>query len=259
MLSPIDYYILKIFKNINTGEVKFKTKIINRLDFLYALSKAKVPLLKITLIPGETKELFFQSIAKKLDINYTKLLNAYNNDAPYLEASIIPDTYFIPKKMNEKKLIHFLLKSSHPVYRKIFKNYGIENNRTKQLQILIIASIIQKESANKKEMPVVASVIYNRLKKNMRLQMDGTLNYGKYSHIKVTSKRIKTDTSHFNTYKHKGLPNYPIGSVSKEAINSAFAPANTNYLYFMRNSQGVHDFSKTFKAHKKNIRKVKFR
>jgi len=91
----------------------------------------------------------------------------------------------------------------------------------------------------------------------MRLQMDGTLNYGKYSHIKVTHDRIKTDMSSFNTYKHKGLPSSPIGSVSKDAINAAIHPAKTNYLYFMRNKQGVHDFTDTYTKHRKNIKKVK--
>ena len=120
-----------------------------------------------------------------------------------------------------------------------------------------VASIIQKEAANDKEMPLIASVIYNRLEKNMRLQMDGTLNYGKYSHIKVTPERIKTDMSSFNTYKHRGLPNSPIGAVSTVAIKAALYPAKTNYLYFMRNKKGVHDFTDTFKKHRKNIKKAK--
>ena len=106
-------------------------------------------------------------------------------------------------------------------------------------------------------MPIVSSVIYNRLKKGMRLQMDGTLNYGKYSHIKVTPERIKNDTSRFNTYKYKGLPHSPIGAVSFDAIIAAIKPAKTNYLYFMKNAQGVHDFTDSYKTHRKNIRKAR--
>jgi len=100
-------------------------------------------------------------------------------------------------------------------------------------------------------------VIYNRLKKKMRLQMDGTLNYGKYSHIKVTPERIRTDKSSFNTYKHKGLPDSPIGAVSISAITAAIKPAKTTHLYFMKNKDGVHDFSDSFKAHKKNVKKAR--
>jgi UPF0755 protein len=87
--------------------------------------------------------------------------------------------------------------------------------------------------------------------------MDGTLNYGKYSHIKVTPKRIDDDNTTYNTYKHKGLPKYPVCSVSLSAINAALHPAKTSYLYFMRNKKGYHDFSTNYKAHRKNIKKVK--
>ncbi len=153
--------------------------------------------------------------------------------------------------------MHFLVRESEKKYKgiseKIYGNY----NQKQWGKVLIIASIIQKEAANNQEMPLVSSVIYNRLKKKMRLQMDGTLNYGKYSHVKVTPERIRTDKSSFNTYKHKGLPDSPIGAVSISAITAAIKPAKTDYLYFMKNDQGVHDFAKTFKAHRKNIKKAK--
>jgi len=253
----MDSVILSFMGKIRQGEIRLQKKFSSRIDFLYQLTQAKTPLHKITLIPGETKEIFVKIVAKKLDINATKLLQAYTRYAKYPEASISADTYLVPHKMNESKLIKFLLASSERKYRKIAtKHYG-DYNQTQWLQVLTIASIIQKEAASNTEMPLVASVIYNRLKKNMRLQMDGTLNYGKYSHIKVTPKRIKTDTTRFNTYKYKGLPHSPIGSVGLHAIRATLNPAKSDYLYFMRNKDGVHDFSTTFKQHRKNIQKAK--
>ena len=83
--------------------------------------------------------------------------------------------------------------------------------------------------------------------------MDGTLNYGKYSHIKVTPERIRDDKSSFNTYRNYGLPSSPIGAVSPEAIDAAINPSKTDYLYFVKNSSGVHTFSSDFKAHRKAI------
>jgi UPF0755 protein len=103
-------------------------------------------------------------------------------------------------------------------------------------------------------MALISSVIHNRLKKNMMLQLDATLNYGKYSHQIVTPSRIKSDKSHYNTYLHKGLPPHPIGSATKEAIIAAIKPADTNYLYFMLNPKGKHDFSATYSMHLANIR-----
>jgi len=212
---------------------------------------------KVTLIPGETSVLFFESLAKELNLDKEKLQKYYHEFSPYPEAGVYADTYYVPYGIKEKHLMHFLIRESEKKYRAISeKIYGSYHKKQWQ-KVLTIASIIQKEAANNKEMPLVSSVIYNRLRKGMRLQMDGTLNYGKYSHLKVTPGRIKNDNSSFNTYKHKGLPDSPIGSVSISAIKAAIKPAKTSYLYFMKNAEGTHDFSKTFKAHRRSIVKRK--
>jgi UPF0755 protein len=253
----IDQIILSNLGKLPQGQIILKKNILHRIDFLALLTTAKIPLVKITLIPGETLDIFLDIVADKLEVNASKLSSAYQKLAKYPEASIAADTYLAPKKMNEHNLIKFLLTSSENAYKKLaLKNYN-DYNQTQWHRILTIASIIQKEAANNKEMPLIASVIYNRLAKNMRLQMDGTLNYGKYSHIKVTPERIKNDTSSFNTYKHRGLPDSPIGAVSQYAILAAIHPKKTNYLFFMRNKHGLHDFTDTFKKHRKNIIKVK--
>ncbi len=239
-----------------SGWVDLEQTQMNRIDFLHKLTTAKAKMEEITLIPGETTVLFLSSLAKDLNLNEDKLNRYYKALSPYPEAGIYADTYYIPYGMNEKHLIHFLLSSSNKKYTQISKKVYGSYEKKRWLRILTIASIVQKEAANTKEMPLVSSVIYNRLKKGMRLQMDGTLNYGKYSHIKITPKRIKTDTSRFNTYKHKGLPLSPIGSVSFNAIRAAMKPAKTKYLYFMKNAQGTHDFTSTLKEHRANIKKV---
>ncbi|HSR73957.1 MAG TPA: endolytic transglycosylase MltG, partial [Sulfurovum sp.] len=179
----------------------------------------------------------------------------YKEFSRYPEAGIYADTYYIPYGISEKHLVYFLLTESEKKYNEISQKVYGNYSEKKWLEILIVASIIQKEAANIEEMPLVSSVIYNRLKRGMPLQMDGTLNYGKYSHIKVTPERIKSDTSRFNTYKYKGLPPSPIGAVSLDALIAAMKPAKTNYLYFMKNAQGVHDFTDSYKQHMGNIKK----
>ena len=230
---------------------------LNRIDFLYKLTNAKAVINKVTLIPGETSEIFFEVLAKELKLDSSKLAKYYKTFSPYPEAGIYADTYYVPYGIKEKHLMNFLVRESEKKYRefseKIYGNY----DQKQWLKVLVMASIIQKEAANNEEMPLVSSVIHNRLKKGMPLQMDGTLNYGKYSHIKVTPGRIKDDNSTFNTYKHKGLPPSPIGAVSISAIKAAIKPAKTKHLYFMKNKDGVHDFSDSFKAHRKNVKKAK--
>ena len=256
-LSVIDSYILRLMGSPQSGWIYIGENELNRIDFLYKLTNAKAMIHKITLIPGETSELFFDNLSQKLKLDKSKLQKYYQEFSPYPEAGIYADTYHIPYGIKEKHLMHFLIRESEKKYKgiseKIYGNY----NKKQWEKVLIIASIIQKEAANNQEMPLVSSVIYNRLKKGMRLQMDGTLNYGIYSHIKITPERIRSDESSFNTYKHKGLPDSPIGAVSLSAITAAIKPAKTNYLYFMKNDKGVHDFAKTFKKHRRNIRKAK--
>jgi UPF0755 protein len=256
-LSIIDRYLLQLMGQPQQGWIFMGKTTLNRIDFLHKLTSAKAVIHKVTLIPGETNEIFFEKLADTLHLDKQKLLENYHALSPYPEAGIYADTYFVPAGIKEKHLIAFLVRESEKKYarlsEKLFGNYD-----THQWQkILTIASIIQKEAANAKEMPLVSSVIHNRLKKHMRLQMDGTLNYGKYSHLKVTPQRIRDDNTTFNTYKHRGLPGSPVGAVSLSAIKAAVSPAKTDYLYFMKNKGGTHDFSRSFKAHRKNIRKAK--
>ncbi|NOZ90339.1 MAG: endolytic transglycosylase MltG [Epsilonproteobacteria bacterium] len=256
-LSAIDKYLLVAIGQPKSGELNIGKGEINRIDFLHKLTSATEAFNIITLIPGETKEIFLQNISKKYKLNYKELEKSYSKYSSYPEAGIIPDTYHIPKGIKEDKLISFLVKLSEKKYNKLAQKELKKYDKKEWLHYLIIASIIQKEAANKQEMPKISSVIYNRLKKDMPLQMDGTLNYGKYSHIKVTPKRIKNDKSKFNTYLNKGLPPYPVCSVSIEAIKSAIHPDKSEYLFFMKNKNGVHDFSKTYQEHLKNVNRAK--
>jgi UPF0755 protein len=255
-LSIIDSYLMRLIGSPKSGHIQMPSTTMNRIDFLIALTNARFAIQKVTLIPGETTYIFIKEVAKNLKLDEAKLFKEYEKQASYKEAGIYPDTYHLPQGIKEKKLIEFLVKQSNKKYAKI---YNSQTNQTLDVYtfntILTIASIIQKEAANNTEMPIIASVIYNRLSKNMPLQMDGTLNYGKYSHVKVTPKRIKEDTSPFNTYKNKGFPPYPVASVSIHAIKAALNPATTEYLYFVKNAQGTHDFSKTYRTHLNNIRK----
>ena len=256
-LSSIDKYLLVLMGKPQSGWVNIGESKLNRIDFLYKLTTAKAKMEKVTLIPGETKTLFIEALAKQFQLDKIKLKTQYTHFSIYPEAGVYADTYYVPYGISEKHLMHFLVTESEKKYKEISqKVYGTYSPK-QWLNILISASIIQKEAANAKEMPLVSSVIVNRLKKGMPLQMDGTLNYGKYSHIKVTPERIKNDSSRFNTYKYKGLPLSPIGAVSLDALKAAMKPAKTNYLYFMKNAQGVHDFTNSYKTHRKNIRKAR--
>ncbi len=255
-VSELDSLLLRFIGSPQSGWIDMKDTHCVRGDFLYKLTRAKAALQDITLIPGETTYIFLNQLSEKLNLSREKLQWEYDQQSKQKEGALVPNTYKMPVGITEKELIKILLFNSHKQMKelslKLFGNY----NKKKWFHFIAIASVIQKESANIKEMSLVSSVIYNRVKKGMKLQMDGTLNYGKYSHVKVTPKRIKEDNSIYNTYKHSGVPKVPVCNVSFEAIRAAVFPAKTNYLYFMKSKSGNHDFSCNYSTHLRNIKRA---
>jgi len=207
-----------------------------------------------TIIPGETTYFVLKDLANKLDYNLTKLKTAYKTYQQYKEGNILANTYHIPSYYSETKAIKYLIDKSIKKYKKIAQTNHIKFKDLKKY--IIVASILEKESANKEEMPLIASVIYNRLNKKMRLQVDGSLNYGEFSHTKVTPLQIKNDKTTYNTYKHKGLPKEPVCNISLTSLKSAIHPAQTDFLYFVKKDKKSHRFSKTFKKHRENIKLI---
>ena len=253
-VSKMDSLILRFIGSPQSGWVNMGTTRNTKADFLFKLTRAKAALQNVTLIPGETTYVFLRQLASNLDLDIKILEREYQRQSIVEEGAFVPDTYKMPIGITERELIHLLLKVSHEKMKalsmKIFGTY----NKKKWFQYVAIASIIQKESANKEEMSIVSSVIYNRIKKGMKLQMDGSLNYGKYSHLKVTPYRIRNDNSIFNTYIHSGVPRVAVCNVSFSAIKAAIFPAKTDYLYFMKNKKGFHDFACNYSTHLRNIR-----
>lgn len=254
-MNTIDYFVTKSLGYPQSGWIDLRSQYMLKGDFLYKLTKSKAALKNITLIPGETSYIFLKQLAKKFNLSHEKLQHIYDNYAYKADGNILADTYSLPYGMKEDHLLFYLFSNTNKKYekysRKIFRYY----DKKKWYYYITMASIIQKEAANENEMPLVSSVIYNRLRKGMPLQMDGTLNYGKYSHVKVTAKRIKEDTSSYNTYKNKGLPANPISAVSLKAIKAAIFPVKSNYLYFVKdNKTGLHKFTNTYKSHVNNIK-----
>lgn len=235
------------------GWIDLKEEKTSRIDFLYKLTTAKAATRAITLIPGETTVIFLRQLSDDLSLDMNLLQEAYDKHAPYKEGSFVPDTYSIPNEISEEELIIHLLNESDEKMQSWANEYKKSYDKEKWLQIVTKASVIQKEAASVSDMPFVSSVIDNRIKKGMRLQMDGTLNYGEYSHQKVTARRIRTDKTPYNTYKNKGLPAYPVCNVSKDAIHAAINPKVTDYLYFVRGKNGEHIYSSYFSTHHKNI------
>jgi UPF0755 protein len=252
-LYKFDAFILRLLGQPQQGWIDIKEEKMTRIEYLYRLTRAKAATRQITLIPGETTAVFLKQLSDNLSLDLDRLLEAYEKHAPYSEGNFVPNTYSIPNGISEEDLIVHLLNESNDQMHSWAEELNNQYEAKKWLQIVTKASVIQKEAASVSDMPYVSSVIDNRIKKGMRLQMDGTLNYGEYSHQKVTARRIRTDTTPYNTYKNKGLPTSPVCNVSKDAIVAALRPAHTDYLYFVRGKNGEHIYSSYFSTHRKNI------
>jgi len=249
----IDAVILHLLGQPQQGWIDLRETQFTRIAFLYRLTTAKATTAQVTLIPGETTTIFLDQLAKHLLLNSRTLHLMYAELEAVPEGILFPDTYSIPQSSDEKKVLNYLLARSKEQHKKLSLELTGGYNEAKWLRIVTLASIIQKEAASTDDMPMVSSVIQNRLAKKMRLQMDGTLNYGEFSHQKVTSQRIRSDKTTYNTYKHRGLPDFPVCTVSKAALVAALHPKQTNYLYFVRGKNGEHVYTSYFSTHKENI------
>ncbi len=254
-LNIIDNITLRVLGYVQSGWINIGSNRLSKWDFLYRLTTSKAALKNVTLVPGETYFFFIKQLSKELNLSEEKLTEVYKQYAYKEDGNIIADTYSLPMGMNEDHLLFYLFSQTNKKYEAFSKKVFGYYDKRKWYYFLTIASIIQKEAASNDEMPVVSSVIHNRIKNNMPLQMDGSLNYGEFSHTKITAKMIESNTTSYNTYKNKSLPEHPVCAVDFNAIKAAMFPVKSEYLYFVKDkNSGVHKFSKSYVNHKENIK-----
>jgi UPF0755 protein len=172
-----------------------------------------------------------------------------------LEGYLFPNTYFYDKHDEPmsviRRMVNDFLHQWTPADEARAKELGFSRK-----QVVILASMIEKETGAGFERPIISSVFHNRLKKKMRLQSDPTTIYGMWS--RYQGKIHRSDLlapSEYNTYTLPGLPIGPIASVHPESIKAALYPADTQFLYFVSKNAGTHVFSKTYEEHNGWVKK----
>ena len=254
-VTVIDKLMLKLIRTPEKGWYHVDHDEYGRLLFFATIHNKKTETMDIVVYAGETAEELVTRLSKDMKLDKVKLQQKYKTLTRFQEADIFAKRYSIARKANEEITIQYLFDLSNAELSKFEKENFSQKPDTLTLKVLLtIASIIQKESNSVGEMPIISSVIHNRLDKGMKLQMDSTLNYGEHSHVIVTSERIKSDKSYYNTYKHKGLPPYPLGTVTLNALKAAMSPQKSDYLFFMLNPNGEHNFTATYDKHLENIK-----
>jgi len=179
-------------------------------------------------------------------------------NAASLEGYLFPDTYFFPKQVSCETIITAMVKHFKTIFTKEWmaraKKMGFSVH-----DIVTLASIIEKETGDASERPLISSVFHNRLKKNMRLESDPTVIYGiKTFDGNIKRKHLKMMTP-YNTYQIKGLPFGPIANPGALSLKAALYPAQTEYLFFVAKKDTTHQFSKTIQAHNRAVKKYQLR
>lgn len=163
-----------------------------------------------------------------------------------LEGFLYPDTYLIEKGTSADNIIDKMLERFNKAIDEIEKETGVEIKKKDIDKLITIASMIEKEARVDIDRPLISSVIYNRINKGMKLQLDATVLYALGEHVDVVLyKHLEVD-SPYNTYKYTGLPVGPIASPGIKSIEAALLPLDTNYLYYILQKDGSHYFTDSY-------------
>ncbi len=182
------------------------------------------------------------------------LMKTYNLTALSCEGYLFPDTYLFPKGVGSQVIMETMLKRFWAVFTPEWQERARDLNLSVH-QIVTLASMIEKETGDASERPIISSVFHNRLKMSMRLESDPTVIYGIEDFDgNITKRHLKTETP-YNTYLIDGLPPGPIANPGLEALKAALYPADTPFLYFVSKGDSTHQFSTNFADHQKAVNK----
>lgn len=174
------------------------------------------------------------------------------------EGSVMPQTYLYLRNTSRNELLKRTQEAMTNNLQQVWANRESDDKIPDIKALVILASLIERETAIPDERPLVARVFLNRLHKNMKLQTDPSVIYaitdGKTSLDHPLNHSDLQFDSPYNTYLYQGLPPGPICSPSLASLNAAAHPAQSNDLFFVANGQGGHNFSDTLKEHNKNVR-----
>jgi UPF0755 protein len=175
--------------------------------------------------------------------------------AETLEGYLYPSTYYVLARATARDIAAQMVAEFQAQWRPEWDTQLIELGMTKH-EIVILASIIEGEVRDRSESRLVSSVYHNRLRRGMRLQADPTVIYALGERRRLFERDYSV-RSPYNTYRIAGLPPGPINQPSATSIAAALSPAETDYLYFVADSNGRHIFTRTYQEHLAAIRRIR--
>ncbi|MGY6276353.1 endolytic transglycosylase MltG [Methylomonas sp. MgM2] len=230
-------------------------------DILATLKEGKTRKYRITLLEGWSFKQMLEAIRNNPNIHHTlsndqlaDVMQKLGSDQVHPEGQFFPDTYFFEKNSSDIEL----LKRAHKKMQQVLASEWEKRDKNVPLEsaydALILASIIEKETAAAEERRKIAGVFSRRLKRDMLLQTDPTVIYGMGEGYQgnIRRKDLQEPTP-YNTYVNKGLPPTPIAMPGKAAIVAALHPEDGNALFFVARGNGRHAFSASYAMHEKYV------
>ena len=233
----------------------------NNLELLEVLTDPSLNFtVKFTVVEGTRIKQIAKLSAAKFNFDEALFIKETQNDSLInilglkgkvkdLEGFLFPDTYKLPMDITPKEIVELLF---NEFYKKIIASdkYGLKDDPKKLLETVALASIVQGETQLESEMPTIAGVYLNRIKKRMKLEADPTIQYALPDGPK--QRLLRSDLqidSPYNTYKYYGLPPGPINNPGLKAIESVLNYEQHNYIFFVATGKGGHKFTATYKEH----------
>jgi UPF0755 protein len=185
------------------------------------------------------------------------LITGVDPAAHDLEGYLFPDTYRVSRHTTASQLVHLMIdrfnKALTPELTDAARVHGWSVR-----QLVTLASIVEKETGQPDERPLVSAVYVNRLRIGMALQCDPTVIYALAGAGRYTGNLRRDDLnfdSPYNTYRYPGLPPGPIASPGKQSLEAAAHPADSDFLYFVSRNDGSHEFAHSLEEHNRNVQK----
>jgi len=252
-------------KSLKAGEYELSLPVSTK-KILAILSEGKVFFHPVTIPEGLTRREIAQhleslGIIEEEDFleacSRTELLGSYDIEAENLEGYLFPETYHFSRGISAETIITTLVTQFKTVFTEEWRQRATEINMTPR-KVVILASLIEKETSFPEERKLVSSVFHNRLRIRMKLDCDPTIIYamkelGIYEG-RLLKRHLKFE-SPYNTYLRRGLPPGPICNPGQAALEAALYPSDEKYIYFVSKNDGSHVFSRTFSEHQRAVRK----
>ncbi len=263
--SPTRFYImariLGIAGRVQAGEYELSTAMIPPV-ILRKLATGDVVKYRVTIPEGYTVRQIALRLAEEgvIDDQEEFLTVAFSSDSAAglgvegksVEGYLFPDTYLFSKGGVPADLIKTMVGNFRRAYNPAFSLRAAELGMSDR-EIVILASIIEKETGLPEERPLISAVFHNRLKRGIPLCSDPTVIYGIKNFDGNLRKRDLEKHTPYNTYLIKGIPPGPIANPGASAIRAALYPAAVTYLYFVSRNDGSHHFSATLREHNEAV------